>query len=78
MSWSLAGSPSTCAASTGTSIAIALPLGFDRRRQVRNHAAEDLTHVAARHLQRLLTRIETRQSQQVLDQPLHARACAAR
>ena len=50
-----------------------LALGFDRRRQIGNHAAEDLTHVAARHLQRLLTRIETRQAQQVLDQPLHAR-----
>ena len=36
-------------------------------------ALKDLLHVAARRLEQLLPRIEPREPQQVLDQPLHAR-----
>ena len=50
-----------------------LTLRLDRRGEVGNDGAEDLLDVAACSLERLLPRIEPRQPQQVLDQPLHPR-----
>ena len=78
MSCSLAGSPIDPTSSCGDVDGDVLALGFDRRREVGDDAAEELLMSQGARLERLLPRIEPGEPQQVLDQPLHARRCGAR
>ena len=51
--------------------------GLDLRRQVGEHRVEGVAQAAPGALERLLPRVEPRQPQQVLHEPLHARGVAA-
>ena len=50
-----------------------LTLVLDRRRKIGCYRAEDLLDIAASGFEELLPRIEAREPQEILDQPLHSR-----